>query len=718
LRISRILALSGPNVWSRNPVLEVWLRGEPAEALSSRICPGFREGLADWWSAACAAAGATADERRQYGERLRGAEEKTDVFRLLTLGLQMLAGTPIEQGSVVSECDSHTAHIAAEFEQEAVGRMAVKLAHEILWPALPVVPTPADVVSKLRTRAAECCFGTTTRAVVAAARARGIPVSRVDDDSLLRLGHGAKQRLIQGAITSRAGFLAESVSRDKLLTKRLLRRLRLPTAEGRLVPSAEEAWVVACEIGLPVVVKPRNADYGNGVSLDLMTRAEIAAAWERAREFRPDVLVERQLAGVPHRLFVVNDRVVAAARREPAHVVGDGRLTVGALIDCANRDPRRGEGADRPLYPIGVDPQLVTALAKQSLNLDSVPAAGRVVNLQLDPSECRAETILDVTDGVHPDVSAAAIDAVRAVGLDVAGVDVVAVDIGRPLEEQGGGILEVNAGPAIYLHRSPQCQPGRPVAEAIVESLFPHGDTGRIPLIAVVGQKRAADVARAIPAVVADGTHVVGASGSDGITIGKRRLTAAPSADASGCQTLLAHPRVDLAVCELSPESVRNEGLPFDECTVAVLAGFDGPATGSTLARERLRVLRLVIESARGPVVANVEDVDIAAAFIPGQPGLIAVALDGNQPFLIAHCRRGGIAVFSDGPGIVPGKCDGAVSPMLTMRRGRIVDDGSSTGTIDAVLAHAAASALNGINFEPIRDGSACNGKPAIARQP
>src|SRR5262249_10972036 len=191
--------------------------------------------------------------------------------------------------------------------------------------------------------------------------------------------------------------------------KRLLRKLHIPTAAGRVVHDADEAWRVAREIGLPVVVKPRDADYGNGVSLNLTTQDDVVAAWKRAREFRHDVLVERQLAGQTHRRLVVNDVLVAASRREPAQVIGDGRQTVAELIASANRDPRRGDEPDCPLYPITIDQPLQKALEVQGLSLETVPADGRPVNLQLDPSDCRAESIVDVTDCVHPDVAAAAI---------------------------------------------------------------------------------------------------------------------------------------------------------------------------------------------------------------------------------------------------------------------------------------------------------------------
>jgi cyanophycin synthetase len=583
---------------------------------------------------------------------MRQSLSPAHAFAALAVGLQMLAGTAVAESRFECDESEEMIRVAVESVEEPVARMAVTTAHRLVWEAsCDDLPDPTALFRDLRACAEASCYGSTTRAIVAVARARGIPVSRVDDDSLLQLGHGARQRRIQGAITGRAGYLAELISTDKFLTKRLLRQLHIPTAAGRVVHDAEEAWCVASEIGLPVVIKPRDADYGNGVSLNLTTRDEVTAAWRRAREFRRDVLVEQQLSGLSHRLFVVNDMLVAAARREPAQVVGDARQTVAELIASANLDPRRGDEPDRPLYPITINEPLMKAVENQGLSLDSVPAAGRPVNLQLEPSDCRAESIVDVTDCVHPSVAASAIDAVRAVGLDVAGVDVMAQDIGRPLEEQGGGILEVNAGPAIYLHRSPQCRPERPVAEAIVGSLLAPGDDGRIPLIVVVGDDRACDVSRAVARLADDGSRVVGLSCRDGIMIGNRRLTGSPAANPNGCRTLLAHPRPELVVCELSLEVVRNEGLPFDECAVAVFAGGSAPGLPRGNSRDGSKCLQRLADCIvpGGLLIANVDDCEVAAVCRPGQNGLMAAARDGQHPFLMAHRRCGGRAVWLDG---------------------------------------------------------------------
>jgi cyanophycin synthetase len=691
MRISRVLAFTGPSIWSRNSVLEVSLAEEPGHSRSDGAWRERCHRLCEVWRDASIELTATAD-RTAFLERLRCARDPLVTFLELVQELQTLAGTAVDRGWVEVEGREGPAVVVVAFVEEALARMAVDAAHRLLW-GMPDVPLDlAGVVQRLRDCAAQTCFGATTRAIVTAARERGIPVSRVDGDCLVQLGHGARQRRAQGAITSRAGFLAEAVSRDKLLTKQILRQLRLPIAEGRLAGDVAEAWSAACDIGLPVVVKPRDADYGNGVSINLSTREQVAVAWERARQCRAEVLVEGHLPGFSHRLFVAGGKVVAAVRREPARVVGDGRRPVSQLIDEANRDPRRGDGPDCPFYPIEVDDKLIDVLAQQELTLASIAAPDRVVSLQRDPSSCRAEEIIDVTDRVHPSVAVAAIDAVSAVGLDVAGVDVMAVDIGRPLEEQGGGILEVNAGPAIYLHRSPQCRPQRPVAEAIVGSLFANGEAGRIPLVAVTGDALAGSVARAIAGLVDNGSQVIGLAERTGITIGTRRLTSAPGANLAGCRTLLAHPRVELAICEISPASLRREGLAFDECLVAVLTGIGGNDMNGGSQPDQPKCLRLLAACVApgGALLANVDDSGVAAVIAPGDAHLVAVSVDPYHPFLAEHRIAGGWSISMAGSDIVlcRGHQETERLPFTAEGAARFL---SSSSRVEALLAWGAA---------------------------
>jgi cyanophycin synthetase len=706
MRITRILTLAGPNIWSRSPFLEIWLTNDASEQALPSPVDGMCGMLKDWIFGTPGQSAGASESQERFWQQIKDAASPVELFAKVALELQILAGTHVAQTFIEPAEQPNEYRAAVEFSEEAVVRLAVELAHRLLWLDRSAAPDFAECCRQLRDCARESCFGTTTGPIAAAARARGIPVTRLDGDCLLQLGHGARQRRVQGVITGATGYLAESISRDKVLTKKLMKQMGLPTAEGRLAVDPEDAWAAACEIGLPVVVKPRDADYANGVSVHLLTKAQVVAGWVLARQFRTDVLVERHLAGVPHRLLIVNDHLVAAVRRDPAHVIGDGRQTMSELIAGANRDPRRGDGPDFPWFPILIDEKLLQVLAKQGLYLSSVPPPGLFVTLQYDPKNCYAEMIRDVTECVHPEVAAAARDAVLITGLDVAGVDVMAVDITKPLAEQGGGILEVNAGPAIYLHRSPACNPPRPVPEAVVATLIPPHETGTIPIVAVLEDGLASAAAGKIGELLGRTGRSIGVSNAGGLRVGGRLIDAACANDSAGCRALLLHPRVEAAVCQLSLAGIRESGLPFDKCQVTVLAR-GVPGGGSDLpAAMAERCLRVVIDavSPEGMLVVNMEDPSLPSLFYPGQERLLAVACDEQQPFLQQHSQRGGICTFAD-------EGDAVISHGNAIILRRRLPDGAiaaSSERLSQLLAVAVAWATEGtaeiVPGEPMKE--------------
>ncbi len=336
------------------------------------------------------------------------------------------------------------------------------------------------------------------------------------------------------AMTDQTGSIADSIAQDKELTRSLLRAVGVPVSEGRPVDDAEDAWSTACDLGLPVVVKPRDCDYGQGVLLNLTTREQVVAAYEDARARSDDVLVERFVAGHEYRLLVVGDDVVAALRRDPPQVVGDGHATVAQLVARLNADPRRGDGRTTPLFTIELDETALAVLAEQGLSPDAVPPAGVRVLIRRNTHRWSGGITTDVTDDVHPNVAARASDATRVVGLDVAGLDIIAADIARPLEEQGGVVLEVNSEPALQMHLRPASGKPRPVVEAILASMFPEGDSGRIPLVAVTGTNGKTTTTRLIAHLLRATGRTIGMTCSDGIYVDRRRIEAG---DCSGPQS-------------------------------------------------------------------------------------------------------------------------------------------------------------------------------------
>lgn len=516
--------------------------------------------------------------------------------------------------------------IAFEFVEEALARACLAEAAAALTAALGEgLYDPAVAIRRLRELANRICIGPSTNEIAQAARRRGIPVRRLDDGSLMQLGHGAKQRRFRMAVTDGTRAIAQDIAQDKDITKSLLRSVGLPVPAGRLVTSAADAWAAAHEIGLPVVVKPRNANHGRGVTMNLVTLDQIERAYEVAVPEGDGVLVETFAVGAEHRLLVVDGKMIAASRGEPELVVGDGYSTVRALVDQLNADPLRGDDWAAPLCTIELDAVAGIMLAQQGYTVDSVPPSGKTVLIHQN-----GEFLTDVTDDVHPETVAIVVLAARVIGLDVAGIDVIVRDIRRPPREQGLKIIEVNAGPGLRMHFEPQFGKPRPVGEAIVATMFAPGDDGRIPIIAVVG-RGATDVTRSLHALLRPRFRNIGLTDARGLLVGEYVLSDRPSADAASARLLFLHPDTEAAVLELSADSIAHEGLAFDACTAAVvLDDVNNPFH------------RVVIDAAlrgHGSVILPAGDPH-AAKLAAAQPDRVTLVADADQAVAAASSLR------------------------------------------------------------------------------
>jgi cyanophycin synthetase len=442
----------------------------------------------------------------------------------------------------------------------------------------------------------------------------------------------------------------------------------VPVPEGRIVTSAAEAWEVAEDIGLPVAVKPTDGNHGRGVTLDLTTREQVVAAFERAAYHGSEVIVERYIAGDEHRLLVVAGKVVAAARGETAWVSGDGRQTVAQLVDSQiNSDPRRGTTEDHPLAQLGVhtDGSILADLARQGLAPDDVPAAGRRVLIQRN-----GNIAIDCTDELHPDFAYAASLAARTVGLDIAGVDMVAQDASKPLRGQQAAIVEVNAGPGLLAHLKPAVGSPRPVGKAIVDHLFPAGNDGRIPLVGIAGGSSTTGVARLVAWLLHLSGRQVGLACRDGLYLGTRRVDARDASGGELSERVLLNREVDAGVFENGPATILDQGLVYDRCSVGVVTDLDG---AETLARHDIleagdlpRVLRtqmdVVLSNGFGVLNADDERIAALAEYCDGSVLLYAT----GAAALAAHREAGGRAVLTrDGRVWL---CEGPAETPLPMR--------------------------------------------------
>ncbi len=706
MRFERVWTLRGPNIWARCPVLEVEvdlgeLKGAAPAAvveMGQRLA-SFLEGPAR----RCAAAELLA--------HLQGEAHPIHHLRHLVLGLQTLAGSPVAFSMAQGTFRDGLSRVVVEYEEEDLGRACLEAARDFCLAAAAGRPVDGEAeVSRLRELAHEVRLGPSTAAIVRAARRRDIPARRLNSASLVQLGQGACQRRIWTAETDRTSALAEAIAQDKDLTRSLLRAVGVPVPSGRPVTNAEDAWETAQEIGVPVVVKPRFGNQGRGVATDLRTREQVAHAYAAARAEGEAVVVEKYIPGMDYRLLVVGGKLVAAALREPAHVVGDGRRTVAELVEEANRDPRRSDGHATALSYIRLDPIGLAVLSEQGCTPESVPPAGARVLIRRNGNLSTGGTATDVTDRVHPAVAERAVEAARAVGLDVAGVDVVANDIGVPLEEQGAAIVEVNAGPGLRMHLEPSAGRPRPVGEAIVAMLFPEGQASRIPTVAVTGVNGKTTTTRLLAHVLRHAGYYAGMTCTDGIYLDGRRTQTRDCSGPRSAREVFLNPRVEAAVLETARGGILREGLGFDRCDVAVVTnigkgdhlGLRGVETLEDLAR----VKRVVVEAVAptGTAVLNAAD-PLVAAMAEHCPGRVTwFARDPACPGLAARRAGGAPAVFVRAGAIV--RASGtSEQELLSLARVPLTQPGGIPFQVENVLAAVAAAWALDLPLDAVRSG-------------
>ena len=574
LQILRVSHLRGPNIWTYRPVIEVWLDlGELEEKPSNKI-PGFYERLT-------ALLPGLLQHRCGVGEvggfleRLREGTWAGHILEHICLELQTLAGMATGFGQTRETSTPGVYKMAFRTRQEEVGRAALQAGHELLLAAIEDRPFElAATVARLRELSDRHYLGPSTAHIVEAATDRRIPHIRLNDGNLVQLGYGARQHRIWTAETDQTSAIAESIASDKTLTKELLASAGVPVPEGEEVDSPEQAWRVAQDIGVPVTVKPTDANHGRGVFTDLHTREDVEKAWHVADAEGSGVLVEKFIEGEAHRLLVVGKRVVAATRGKKQTVTGDGRSTVLQLIDSQiNSDPRCGEAEEFPLEPLILDKEPIAQLelSRQGYTGESVPPAGQVVLIRR-----HGDLAYDVTDQVHPQVAAAAALAARVVGLDIAGIDLVTPDIARPLAAQGGAIIEVNAGPGLLMHLKPAEGQPRNVGQAIVEHLFPGEEQGRIDIVGITGTRHTTRIARLVSWLLHINGTQVGLACRDGYFLGARQVETQDSANWATGQRLLINRSLDAAIFEHTHRAILAEGLAYDRCTVGVVTDLDG----------------------------------------------------------------------------------------------------------------------------------------------
>lgn len=646
----RVSFLRGPNMWSRRPCIEVLVDLGDLKDFSSEMMPGFNDRYKAWLPTVIEHR-CSEGVRGGFFQRLDRGTYLAHILEHTTLELQTLAGCDVGFGRARETSEEGVFKVAIRYEEESVVTECLESARNLIKAC--IYDLPYDVATenhRLHDLADRRCLGPSTKAILNAGAMRNIPFRRLNAGSLVLMGQGKKQRRIWTAETDRTGAIAESIAQDKELTKQLLRAVGVPVPEGRKVSDPDDAVDAAADIESPVVVKPQDANHGRGIVPNLTQADEIRSAYHVSAKEGTGVIVERFVPGYEHRLLVVGDRFVAASKGEPVTVPGDGVRTVKQLIEeVVNADPRRGEDETLPLSPVEISESLRMILEHQRLTLDSIPAAGKVVLVKRHDNLSH-----DVTDSVHPQIAEQAVLAAKTIGLDIAGIDLVALDISCPLEDQGGAIVEVNAGPGLIMHLKPLVGKPRPVGEAIVEMMFGMEGDARIPVVCVGGSQGKTSISQLVRKILVQDGYIVGSADSTGYYVSDRQIQNTPADNATQIRNALVNPEITAAVFEVSEESILREGMGIDQCTIAIVSNVivsdDLRPEFDIIGEEKFfAVIRtpvdVVMES--GAAVLNASDPQ-CVAMKPLSKGAVVLYSSELNDALKAHIAEGGAAVYAD----------------------------------------------------------------------
>lgn len=651
----------GPSQYARFPVIRLEIDlGELEHWPTVRLGPAFVDGLLAVLPG-LAEHGCSYREAGGFLRRMREGEGTWlgHVLEHVAIELQNIAGEDVTFGKTRG-VDGHVGvytviyEYAEREEGVAAGELALRLLASLLPPSLqPEGSVPAgwdwpSARDEFIRYAQRRALGPSTAALVRAADARGIPWLRLNDQSLVQLGHGRYQQRIQATVTGRTPHIAVELASDKEETNRILASLGLPVPRQELVYSAEQAVRAAHRIGVPVVTKPYDGNHGRGISIRLTSDEEVAAGFASAREHSRAVIVETFLEGDDHRLLVINGELVAATRRTPGHVVGDGIHTILELIDIVNQDPRRGVGHEKVLTRIELDAQATRMLERAALSAQSVPDRGQVVLLRSTANLSTGGTATDVTGVIHPDNRDMAVRAVRAIGLDVGGVDFLSTNIAESYRNIGGGICEVNAAPGFRMHVAPSEGEPRDPAGPVIDMLFPPGTPARVPIAAITGTNGKTTTARMLAHIAKMAGYTPGMTTTDGVYIDGQRTVAGDMTGPVSARMVLADPQIDIAVLETARGGLLRSGMGVAEVNVGAVLNVQSDHLGlkgiDTL-EQLAEVKRVVIEVATDCAVLNADDpLTLRMSGYTDAASICYVTLTAQHNLVREHVRTGGRA--------------------------------------------------------------------------
>lgn len=707
IHINDFTIYSGRNIYSHRPIMKMIVDIGKYGEIPTNLIPGFNEKLLALFPGLRTNVCGLGHEGG-FLERLEEGTYMAHVLEHIVLEMQAMVGYDLHYGKTRTIKEPSVYYLVYEYENEVCGLECGKASVFILNHLLEGKEIEiGEFIEYLKRVSSEAELGPSTTAIVNETKKRNIPVTCIGNDSLVRLGYGKYSRLIEATLTDATSCISADISSNKQFTKFLLSEHQIPVPYGKVVFSEISAQMVSKQIGLPVVIKPFDANQGKGVHLNLKNKNEIIAAFKDASKYSNGIIVEQYISGRDYRVLVVGGKVCAVAERLPALVIGDGEHTIEELVKIINEDPRRGEQHEKALTKIRLDAVADKLLKLNNMTRESVPSVGEIVKLRGNANLSTGGTAVDCTDLIHPDNADIAVRAANAIGIDIAGIDIVTEDISKSVYDTGGAVVEVNTAPGIRMHLYPSKGTPRNVAEDIVRLLFPDDSAAHFPIVSVTGTNGKTTVVRLISHVLSAAGKSVGMTSTCGTYVNDRCICRGDNSGPRSARALLSNKSIDAAVLETARGGIVREGLGYDLADVGVITnitsdhlGLDGVNTPEDLAFVKSLVVEAVKES--GAAVLNAENELTPFVLERVKHRVIFFCKDKNtaERFL----KPGQTVVFVQ-DGILAAEENGRLQTIVSVSEIPITMQGKIECNIENCLAAAAALYALKIPPETIAEG-------------